>query len=334
MGRARKKNRRSRPDRKNDASGGLDRDDDFPMHGVEQNLPPSNRRRTQRYTNNNNNSQNSDSRSSKNHNPFNPFNNPFQQPNAGGSRFLDQNTKFQQGRKRNRNQGRENRTQHNYNHHISHNGQRPNQYQPRHRRDSNIISTIDNEINSYSRNHNDNFFHSFSPPSTNSTLSSQTSSPSPGRRTRFCTECSAVRRANLTLRDWLSSLLLGASEVVDGWGEEVGVGRGTGDEMDWQPEPVVRVLILATTAAAAAAAGTGCACSLAQQQQQQYVGGSIGQAVNMNCSGSGDGTVGAAHGANYTTTGMAMDMNPSQWGARQQLVKMITPPESPPSPTH
>lgn len=65
--------------------------------------------------------------------------------------------------------------------------------------------------------------------------------------TRFCTECSTVRRANLTLRDWFSSGIVHASDVLDSWSDEVGVGRGSADEMDWQPEPVVRVLILPTT---------------------------------------------------------------------------------------
>ncbi|KAI1313106.1 hypothetical protein F5Y03DRAFT_390117 [Xylaria venustula] len=73
-------------------------------------------------------------------------------------------------------------------------------------------------------------------------------SSSPGRApTRFCTECSSVRRANLRLRDWVSAGVSRASEVLESWSDEVGVGRGSGDEMDWQPEPVVRVLIVSNS---------------------------------------------------------------------------------------
>ncbi|KAI0515376.1 hypothetical protein F5B22DRAFT_186920 [Xylaria bambusicola] len=71
--------------------------------------------------------------------------------------------------------------------------------------------------------------------------------PSSAARTRFCTECGAVRRANLTLRDWFSSGIGSASDVLDSWSDEVGLGRGSADEMDWQPEPVVRVMSLPTT---------------------------------------------------------------------------------------
>ncbi|KAI0969880.1 hypothetical protein F4678DRAFT_463213 [Xylaria arbuscula] len=67
--------------------------------------------------------------------------------------------------------------------------------------------------------------------------------------TRFCTECSSVRRANLRLRDWVAAGISRASEVLDSWSDEVGVSRGSGDEMDWQPEPVVRVLIVSNSTA-------------------------------------------------------------------------------------
>ncbi|KAI0157333.1 hypothetical protein GGR57DRAFT_510892 [Xylariaceae sp. FL1272] len=66
----------------------------------------------------------------------------------------------------------------------------------------------------------------------------------PQRNLRTCTECSATRRANLTLRDWLSQSYLNTANVITSWSEEVGVGAESADEMDWQPEPVVRVLVL------------------------------------------------------------------------------------------
>jgi hypothetical protein len=343
MGRARKKNRRSRPDRNNsNGPGGLDRDDDFPMHGVEHTLPPSSRRHAQKYNKNNSNNSSGNydisSRGSKKHNPINAFHNPFQQPNTEWSRFLVQKTRFQQAKRRNRNQEHENESQRAYhNHRTSYNGEGSDQYQSRHfRNGTNIISTRDSIINSSSRDHNkkNNTLVPFSPPSADLALPTQTSTltswPGRGRLTRFCIECSAVRRANLTLRNWFSSFLLGASEVVDGWSEEVGVGSGTGDEMDWQPEPVVRVLILASNAAA----GMGCTCSPTQQRPHQpYGGGCIGQAFGMNHSGSGNGMAGAGYSVNDTTgMGMGMGLNPSQWAAGQPFLKMISPPESPPSP--
>ncbi|KAI1656666.1 hypothetical protein F4813DRAFT_120060 [Daldinia decipiens] len=61
---------------------------------------------------------------------------------------------------------------------------------------------------------------------------------------RSCTECSSVRRANLRFRNWAVRALSQCSERFAAWANEVGVGFGTGDEMDWQPEPVVRVLLV------------------------------------------------------------------------------------------
>lgn len=66
-----------------------------------------------------------------------------------------------------------------------------------------------------------------------------------GPRVRFCTECSAVRRANLRFRNLVARALKRCSEHFVAWAEEAGVGFGTCDEMDWQPEPVTRVLLLA-----------------------------------------------------------------------------------------
>ncbi|KAI0377451.1 hypothetical protein F5Y04DRAFT_291796 [Hypomontagnella monticulosa] len=62
---------------------------------------------------------------------------------------------------------------------------------------------------------------------------------------RFCTECSASRRANLRFRNWAARALQACGERVAAWADEVGVGFGCADEMDWQPEPVIRVLLLA-----------------------------------------------------------------------------------------
>ncbi|KAI8627714.1 hypothetical protein F5Y19DRAFT_162877 [Xylariaceae sp. FL1651] len=324
MGRARK-NRRSRFNHNNklgksNTSGNLDRDDDFPMHGVEHTLP-SNERRTPRPSD----GQNSDSRGSKNRSRSNPFANPFNQPGSKGPGPQDQSPGTRQQGKRTRNQGRRGNR-----HHINHNDQRHNHHQPnRHRRGSftsNSTATTDNDSNNHSY---DRFFTS-SPPFANSAFSSP-SSPSPGRRVRFCTECSTVRRANLTLRDWLASALFGVSEVVDIWGAEVGVGRGSGDEMDWQPEPVIHVLVLATAAAAAGSSWMG---SLAQQPQhtQQYgglqggggggAGGGIGSGNgcgygygNEYTHGVQDGA--AAPGANCNTR---MGMGSSQWGLRPGVI--------------
>ncbi|KAI0433363.1 hypothetical protein F5Y09DRAFT_299273 [Xylaria sp. FL1042] len=78
-------------------------------------------------------------------------------------------------------------------------------------------------------------------------------SPSPsrssrpgGRQARPCAECSAVRRANLTLHDWFTTSIANASKALDNWSNKVGLSCRSGDEMDWQPEPVVRVLIVST----------------------------------------------------------------------------------------
>ncbi|OTA94353.1 hypothetical protein M434DRAFT_29974 [Hypoxylon sp. CO27-5] len=72
------------------------------------------------------------------------------------------------------------------------------------------------------------------------------SSPAPHSKnnTRFCTECSSVRRANLRFRNWAHGALRQCGERFLAWAEEAGVGFEAADEMDWQPEPVVRVVIL------------------------------------------------------------------------------------------
>ncbi|KAI1133852.1 hypothetical protein F5Y05DRAFT_423555 [Hypoxylon sp. FL0543] len=63
-------------------------------------------------------------------------------------------------------------------------------------------------------------------------------------RARFCTECSAVRRANLRFRNWAAGALQRCGEHLAAWAEDAGVAFGAADEMDWQPEPVIRVVLL------------------------------------------------------------------------------------------
>ncbi|KAI1336124.1 hypothetical protein F5Y15DRAFT_212728 [Xylariaceae sp. FL0016] len=70
------------------------------------------------------------------------------------------------------------------------------------------------------------------------------SATSTSSRMRFCTECRDVRRANIVFHAWARAVLREARQRLRSWSAEVGVGRDTGEEMDWQPEPVVRVLIL------------------------------------------------------------------------------------------
>ncbi|KAI2619081.1 hypothetical protein GGS26DRAFT_595560 [Hypomontagnella submonticulosa] len=79
---------------------------------------------------------------------------------------------------------------------------------------------------------------------------------------RFCTECSTSRRANLRFRNWAARALQACGERVAAWAEEVGVGFGCADEMDWQPEPVIRVLLLAQAGSGASKGGV--------LQQQEY----------------------------------------------------------------
>ncbi|XDG02313.1 hypothetical protein ABKA04_001928 [Annulohypoxylon sp. FPYF3050] len=69
-----------------------------------------------------------------------------------------------------------------------------------------------------------------------------------GNRSRFCTECSAVRRANIRFRNWASHALRACNERFREWADDVGVGFESADEMDWQPEPVTRVLIVGSAA--------------------------------------------------------------------------------------
>ncbi|KAI0491230.1 hypothetical protein F4859DRAFT_509016 [Xylaria cf. heliscus] len=258
MGRAKKKNRRSRADGRNSniPRNNLDRDDDYPMHDVGNNSTPAftqrrGRRRNNTNNRNNNGQQGRDNRSLNNRNPFDRFTNPFEKLNLDGLAGHDEQggTRFRGGgngngnRNRNRNRG-DNQGNGNQNHnaqqHNHHNGPRQRQNRP-----ANAGPATNSNSNSNSNNEG-NYNHAQTQNRHNNRNGKQPPRPSsPARLTRFCTECSTVRRANLTLRDWLGSAILRASEVLDSWGDEVGVGRGSADEMDWQPEPVVRVLILA-----------------------------------------------------------------------------------------
>ncbi|KAI1173710.1 hypothetical protein F4777DRAFT_600232 [Nemania sp. FL0916] len=283
----RKRNRPNRPNRKNSIKGGgsghgLDRDDDVPMQGTEQSNNPAssthyrgpghNNNNTNINTNNNNSNrinkgQNKNNRTPRNRDLFRSFvANPFRDLNSDKQAVQDSQGKvFWSNRNRNRarKQSQAQQSQSPFPHHY-YNRRTPNS-------NSNINS------NSHSNhNHNSNNYNNYQqqPHNQNQTSGTQDSSsplsptapandpsfsfPAPtsalgGRgRMRFCTECSAVRRANLRLRDRAASALAHAAEVLDRWSDEVGVGRGAGgDEMDWQPEPVVRVLILTTPSATA-----------------------------------------------------------------------------------
>ncbi|KAI3330946.1 hypothetical protein F4824DRAFT_504593 [Ustulina deusta] len=380
MGRARRKSRRNRSHlQNNDYSGprnNLDSDDDYVMHGVERNNAPSSDARRGRggyhnNTNNNNrhsNGQNRGGRLSNNRHPSDKFvSNPFASLGWGGSTYDEQQgPRFHQ---RNRSeQGRD--------------GQRRlNNYRGRGRGGPSIAPTPNNEDHN-GRVHNQGSPRGggggedvFPPLSPAAWSSPPPRSPSPpasagGGRGRFCTECSAVRRANLTLRDWLSSGIARASEVLDSWGDEVGVSRGSGDEMDWQPEPVVRVLIVPTTGPPATPSHCGAGAGWQQESCNDGGLGGGGVAVNYMMTGSsplglrpgtispefsggdgggawGNGGGGGGGGGGMFApgntsvlgqgcVGQTMNNCASSWAYnnaafRPQHGKMITPPNTPPS---
>lgn len=264
MGRKRRKNRRGRSNWgsnntsiNNSLSNTLDRDDDFPMRGVEHNTsrasPNQHRwRRDHDDTDNKTNIRNfRGGKPPKNRNPFGALlNNPFRMLNLDGRAYQDDQGSIsqQQRRNRNRNRARNQQGQNNQDPYRR-NGQMRSNTQNRRRRDQDLPSAPSTTNQAASNNQ---VPHSSSTPSP----SPFSRSASPARLTRSCTECSAVRRANIKLRDWCASALACAFEVLDGWSDEVDVSRGSGDEMDWQPEPVVRVLILTTPAPAPALSGT------------------------------------------------------------------------------
>ncbi|KAI1746353.1 hypothetical protein F4680DRAFT_463547 [Xylaria scruposa] len=247
MGRSTRRDRRSRTDRKNNSSQrrSLDRDDDYFMYDAGSNNALSFKQRHGRRQSNKNNNRNSGQRNrndrrSKKHNSFDHrFTDPFEDLDLDESTFHDEQQRSGVRGNRNRNhgdkQGHGNRTPKRHSHHN-----RP--------RRSSITSAIDEFYNEIRQQDNDNTHPRNKNKHNNRSRNLSPRSSSPARLARFCTECSTVRRANLRLRDWLSSAIQHASSVLDTWSDEVGVGRGSADEMDWQPEPVVRVLILTTTA--------------------------------------------------------------------------------------
>ncbi|KAI0881138.1 uncharacterized protein GGS22DRAFT_76267 [Annulohypoxylon maeteangense] len=85
-----------------------------------------------------------------------------------------------------------------------------------------------------------------------------------GPNTRFCTECSAVRRANLRFRNWATRAIRACGERFCEWADDAGVGFESADEMDWQPEPVTRVLLVRPSTP------NPYPFPIQQQQQQQY----------------------------------------------------------------
>ncbi|KAI2643289.1 hypothetical protein GGS21DRAFT_7728 [Xylaria nigripes] len=253
MGRGRRGNRRNRSSRRNSDDPSqiishnsprlLDRDDDLLMYGLEHGYPSTaNPRRGKRHNNNKNKGgQNSSGRSSNDHKPNSLMENPFQQSSfetpilQEGQGPRPQQQRNQKPRPRNRNR-RIPQHNHDSNYHHGSQGCSPGRLYS-------AISTLSDALHSHKHKHNYNhkdcnipFPLLPTPPS------------SPARLTRFCPECSAVRRANITLRDWLLSAISRATEVIDSWSDEVGVSRGSADEMDWQPEPVIRVLVLTTKA--------------------------------------------------------------------------------------
>ncbi|KAI1195092.1 hypothetical protein F5X97DRAFT_346086 [Nemania serpens] len=290
----------------------VDRDDDFLMRDVEHNINPasSNQHRGRRDNNNTddrtNINQNRGDRPPNNRNPFAALiNNPFRQLNLDGRTFQDDlgsiSQQQQQQQRRNRNRARNQQGQDNQDQ-LRRNGQRRQNTQQRRPLDQDTPDAAPTPSQDASNHHvprssSTPFPFPFPFPTPPLSSSSSSRSTSPARLARFCTECSTVRRANIALRDWCASALSRAVEVLDGWSDEVGVSRGSGDEMDWQPEPVVRVLLLTTPASALAGSqppsttGIGTAngpgagtetetgTGSEQQGQQPYGGASMGNAL-------------------------------------------------------
>ncbi|KAI1126779.1 hypothetical protein F5Y10DRAFT_204629 [Nemania abortiva] len=328
------------------------------MHGVEHNnnnhihTPATRGRgRGRAYYHNINNRQNRGDRPRKNRNPFGSLDNPFQELNLDETEFQDEQGP-QQRRNRNHNhrsnsneQDDEDQTPYRLSSPVYRGRVYHRQYQTRHQDinppgtstpDSNASDINNDDYNNYSPNsgysHNSHHAspnsHQF-PADPTTAIATASSAPvpasrsiSPARLVRFCTECSTVRRANITLRDWCTSALSRASEVLDSWSNEVGVSRGSGDEMDWQPEPVIRVLILAPTNASASqhgSAGSSTGNSPVESpvyspvsggsewglQQSSYNSNSMGSAFGCALGGDGNG--------NYATGTASSSMS---WGLR------------------
>ncbi|KAI1164340.1 hypothetical protein F5B18DRAFT_671024 [Nemania serpens] len=259
MGRARRRNRRNRSNRGadnisfNDSSrNSLDRDDDFPMRGVVEHKtnPASPNQHRGQIDNNNTNDRtnvrdNRGDRLPKNRNPFEALiNNRFRKLNLDQGVSQDGQRSISQQQRRKRNQ----QDQDNQNPHHR-NGQKRLNTQYRRAQSQDIpnappTTSQDASNKQVPQSSSTPFLFPFPTPAPTPSPPPSSRFTSPARLARFCTECSAVRRANITFRDWCVSALARVVEVLDGWSDEVGVSRGSGDEMDWQPEPVVRVVIV------------------------------------------------------------------------------------------
>ncbi|CAJ2508106.1 Uu.00g092920.m01.CDS01 [Anthostomella pinea] len=305
MGRGRKKNRHGKSNGNPNtttartSARNLDRDDDYPMHGVD-NPTPGPKRRSPNKTDHN--------RGAKNRNPFdvpfpatkrgnhhNPFNSPRVQtrnpawPGQHQNPHLRRNTQDQRHNNRNQNHPR-------HHHHHHHHGRRRSSTSSTSSTTSSLLAAFAAEGETPPRSPNPAAHHqswpypaSFPyPHQSNPNASSSTSRT----RSRFCTECRDVRQSNLALRDWLARTLRAR---ITRWSDEVGVGFGAADEMDWQPEPVVRVLILGVGNADECGSGQGYGYGYGEgygygqgygvQQQQQ-------QQQRQQLYGQGDGLAG------------------------------------------
>ncbi|KAI0115483.1 hypothetical protein GGR51DRAFT_555915 [Nemania sp. FL0031] len=325
MGRGSRKTRRSRPNRRND----LDRDDDFPMRGVEHNtnhVPKLNRRGRGGQYNSSNSSRNNTGhnrgdRPRKNRHAFSPLiDNPFQELSLDGPGFQDEQEPVlpRQRKRRNPNHNHSRNEQdhenqmpprhHRHPHQSNHRGQGTIQHHGTLPPDPNASNITNTNLPHHGTPHPFQFPLDMTP------TAPTPLSPSPARLKRFCTECSAVRRANLTLRDWCLSALSRASEVLESWSDEVGVSRGSGDEMDWQPEPVVRVLILNPSPTTAATA-------------TPPIGNGSTGANSPTLTGTGSGSAfGWYPGGNGNfATGMGMGTGSSSWGLRPGTLSPASP---------
>ncbi|KAI1262164.1 hypothetical protein F5Y18DRAFT_430402 [Xylariaceae sp. FL1019] len=213
MARGRRKNRRSAQNnnsypRRNSIHGVLDKDDDLQMRDVFQSAHSNRRPKT------------TNGKGSTAQTQIVPFTSHFRPRDCNGPGRGNQKTNQNQPRNR-----RQRQREHNNN--FRQNGN-----------NFHTVTTNQNQLTSYPHPHP----HNHHQPPASSYLSPQPEYTQHNLRT--CTECSATRRANLTLRDWLSQSYLNTTNVLTSWSEEVGVGAESADEMDWQPEPVVRVLVL------------------------------------------------------------------------------------------
>ncbi|KAI0534827.1 hypothetical protein GGR58DRAFT_41874 [Xylaria digitata] len=331
MGKVKKKNHRSRhrpvSSGNNSSRHNIDRDDDFIMHGVEHNnLASPNRRRGRGYGNNNRNKGQRDSGAPTQRNQLVSFNdNPFENLSLDESTYQDQQGLRSQRQLRNRNRNHTgNRNPQGHDNHLRHQG-------GSHNTPPANTGGAENYTQIQRRTYGKNTL----PPSSPSLLPSLQSSSLAGLgRPRFCLECSGVRRANLMLRDWLSSALIRTSEVLDSWSDEVDVRVGSGDEMDWQPEPVVRVLILAINPA------TGLPYNAGAGWQQQSYGNAEHGGVTAMLPSWGNGETPANNSVSILGQGSVDQMTNKTCGGSTwahnttfglESARMMTPPVTPPS---